>query len=468
MSRPQPGPLRLVSAVCFAAATVASPLAQRVEGAQWFVAVHGEEGNRGTKKSPWNIDYGLSDSSPSNPGDTIWILGGNYTGRFYCSLAGTAKRPFLVRNWKGDRVTLATAPRGPVYSVLEVAGSHTLIWGLEIVVTRPTTTEMIDGVRFHGSARYNRLINCIIHDATNCGIADQDAAGTELYGNIVYYAGRRTQGGNAYAVYGQNHEGFPPKLYEDNIFLHTFAGYTLHMYSEGQTVDSIVLKHNVVANTTGKAQLMFSSARRNPQGVIVDTNYFWGTSFTEPLLTERKGMEGPVYRGNYFLRGLLMFRSATRNRVFTGNYVWGEWPIETTSGKEPPWPRVDTTGFSGNALYLGRGMTPPRPPLNRVFVRPNRYERGRATVIVYNLSGRKEVEVDLSRVLRHGETYEVRDAQNFYGRPAVSGTFSGGPVRLPMTGGTVPDPVTLHPEFPPPVHTEQGFGVFVVLGTPRH
>ncbi|MBX6333238.1 MAG: hypothetical protein IRY91_15440, partial [Gemmatimonadaceae bacterium] len=48
------------------------------------------------------------------------------------------------------------------------------------------------------------------------------------------------------------------------------------------------------------------------------------------------------------------------------------------------------------------------------------------------------VSVDLSGVLKPGEAYEVRNAQNFFGAPVTSGTYGGGTVTLPITSITPP------------------------------
>src|SRR5690606_26666760 len=74
-----------------------------------------------------------------------------------------------------------------------------------------------------------------------------------------------------------------------------------------------------------------------------------------------------------------------------------------------------------------------QPPTESfVQVRPNRYEPGRANIIVYNWSHQQSVAVDLSRVLQLGQAYEVRNAQDFFGPPIVSGSYEGGAIELPL------------------------------------
>jgi hypothetical protein len=47
---------------------------------------------------------------------------------------------------------------------------------------------------------------------------------------------------------------------------------------------------------------------------------------------------------------------------------------------------------------------------------------------------RSRVEVGVSGALRDGDRFEVRNAGDFYGPPALSGVYDGKPLRLPMAG----------------------------------
>ena len=92
---------------------------------------------------------------------------------------------------------------------------------------------------------------------------------------------------------------------------------------------------------------------------------------------------------------------------------------------------------------------------------PNRYERGRAHVIVYNWALQSQVAVDLSASgLRSGEQYEIRDIQNLFGTPVATGTFTGAEVVLPMTGLRTALPTWRNAVLPR--HTAPEFAVFLV------
>ena len=99
-----------------------------------------------------------------------------------------------------------------------------------------------------------------------------------------------------------------------------------------------------------------------------------------------------------------------------------------------------------------------------VFVRPNRYESGRANIVVYNWGKSPKVSVDVGSVLEVGTPYDVRNAEDFFSPPVISGIFDGQPIELPMTGLTVAKPMAAL-RTPPP--TGPTFNVFVLLPKAR-
>jgi len=96
----------------------------------------------------------------------------------------------------------------------------------------------------------------------------------------------------------------------------------------------------------------------------------------------------------------------------------------------------------------------------RVFVRPNRYEPGRANIVVYNWDNLSKVAVNVCSVLAAGTDYEVRNAEDFFSAPVISGTFDGEPLQLPMRGLTVAKPTGA---LKTPPATGPTFNVFVLL-----
>jgi hypothetical protein len=119
------------------------------------------------------------------------------------------------------------------------------------------------------------------------------------------------------------------------------------------------------------------------------------------------------------------------------------------------------TGFDSASAYaatVGAG-TP-----NRVVLRPNVYERGRAHVVIYNWDRRSTVDVDLSASgLANGQAFEIRNVQNYFGAPAARGAYNSARpiVSLPMTD-TVVTPPTGFEQYPIP-STLPEFGAFVLI-----
>jgi hypothetical protein len=86
-------------------ATFVSPpvrAAQLDPGNVFFVSPTAGPGGKGTKKKPWDLQIALSQPNRINPGDTIYLLGGIYNGKFVSHLKGTAARPITVRSNPGE------------------------------------------------------------------------------------------------------------------------------------------------------------------------------------------------------------------------------------------------------------------------------------------------------------------------------------------------------------------------------
>ena len=113
-------------------------------------------------------------------------------------------------------------------------------------------------------------------------------------------------------------------------------------------------------------------------------------------------------------------------------------------------------GFDEHSLALGIR----RPGKTKIFVRPNRYEAGRANIVVYNWELLDRVAVDLSSVLAPGTEYEIRDAQNYFAEPVARGTFKGGPIFVPTKFTAMQPPIGNVERIPR--HTAPEFGVFVL------
>ena len=108
--------------------------------------------------------------------------------------------------------------------------------------------------------------------------------------------------------------------------------------------------------------------------------------------------------------------------TITGNTFYGSIPASPQSQ------------FPNNTYYSSR------PTGVKIFIRPNQYEAKRANITIYNWDTRTRLSVDLTGILAPGTGFEIRNAQDFFGAPVLTGTYAGGSVSIPMTGLSVAAP----------------------------
>jgi hypothetical protein len=238
---------------------------------------------------------------------------------------------------------------------------------------------------------------------------------------------------------------------------------------EGVSAERVVLKNNYVYNSPGNAAAKNNGIRlgyedRNNRDVKVLDNYIVSA---RPLrLWWWQSVEflgNTIYSQKEALDVLLPPRQQTTagyrwdfNTYFSGrgrglSFVRGDEALDFPRWQEATHLDAHSQLVEGDRL---------RPAGTIVFVRPNRYEAGRANVVVYNWELNDEVVVDLGTILPAGAAFEVRDAQNFFGEPVAAGTYGGRPLRLPMKLKQVAQPVGNVERAP--LHTAPEFAVFIV------
>ncbi len=435
-------------------------------------------GGNGTISSPWDLRTGCQSSSV-RPGDTLWLRGGTYgsggSTSINCTISGNSSTPVYIRQYPGERATIMGG--------LGIYSNYAWYWGFEISNswTRSTgecgsfpSIKSADAVFFTQGAVGNKLINMVIHDAAN-GISDQqEASGTEDYGNILFNNGWASScdRGHGHALYIQN-TGSAVKMIQENI---GFNSYDIGLQAYGSAPVSRV---HFVGN------VMFNNGV--PGGHRVDNFYIGGGSPRQDVLFQDNVAYNPLdaspgetgynqmtegsnvdltMRNNYWIgatpTGYVTLQvNGWQVMNFTGNTVVG--PMQIIG--------VGTYNWSGNSYF---NSTPPggvdsgspvvghNPTGVKIMVRPNKYEPGRAHIIVLNWDKLPSVTVDLSGSgLAVGTTFQIKDAQNFYGPAVYTGTYSGSPITLPMNLSAVAQMVN----YTTPPHTSAEFGAFVVLPT---
>jgi hypothetical protein len=484
---------------------ITNPAPVTSSGRSFYVATNGSSSNDGSLSRPWDLRSAMINTSAIRAGDTVWIRGGTYGGGtddLQVKLIGTESAPVVVRAYPGERVIM----HHPLIvgccngTVNASAGAHIWIWGIEFVSTVTDRTGCPSGPPCYASSTIRdainafapgvKFINNIIHDARE-GIAMwKEAINGEAYGNIIYNNGfHASDRGHGHGIYSQNRDGV--KKMVDNILFNGF-GYNFHMYGSGATyVKNFFFDGNVAFNAgilegQRASNIIIAGGADGNRGIVLKDNHFYnwpdGQGYNELGWQWSNGNGDIQATNNYFIGGrdavgVFDFQSV----VFTGNtllssanQVWLRAPYGTSAYN---WNhnkyhgtqnfRYGSTGTnfanwkSSTRIDANSTHDPNNPTGVWTFIRPNRCEAGRAHIIIYNWDMLSTVPVDLSGVLTSGMRFEIRDAQNFYNGPVVSGTYNGGPINIPMTGLTIDAPNGSVPYVPP--HTAPRFGTFVVV-----
>jgi parallel beta-helix repeat protein len=420
---------------------------------EYFVSPQGLATNDGSPERPLDLTTALAKDSPVRAGQKIWLRGGTYRGGFVSAINGGEGAPIVVRNYQGERVILdGSNPDAQQHGiVLQVIGTHTWFWGLELTFTNPTrpitaNASSPNGV-YANESRDVKFINMILHDLPAQGMGIwAESVDVEAYGNIIYYNGTNDLD---HGIYVQNMTD--TKRIEDNIIFEQ-ASHGLHAYgSSNAYLDNLYVSGNVIFNNgllrdEPQRNILIGGGRVAHEMTVRDNFTYFppASAHGSNNLGYVAGCADSIVTGNAFVGPnaltLVNCLPAMTKNLFVGSLIPPDLPQE----------------FNDNT-YL-----PSLPTGMQVAVRPNRYEPGRAHVVVYNWDLQTQISLDLSGAgLRTGQNYEIRDVENLFDQPILSGTYTGAPVTLPMTGLRTAIPTWNHAVMPR--HTLPEFGVFLVL-----
>jgi hypothetical protein len=437
--------------------TEAVPL-QPGEPGTFYVAPDGDPSGRGTERDPWDLARALSGEGVA-PGSTIWVGGGTYQGPFTSTLAGSAEAPIVVRQVSGERARIL----GPVGrdAALSVRGQQTWFWGFEVLFedpvrqsaeigANPASLNRSSGIDVKGPG--TRLINLIVHDAADAIGFWSEAPDSEIYGSIIFNNGFEGERGWGHGIYTQNISG--TKALTDNVIFNQF-GAGIHAYgSSNARLDGYVLEGNIA----------FSNGVLSPSvGYYRNILLGGGATAASPTLRENYTF---TPRASGAGENNLGYDAGCTDATVTGNYFVEDVPLKVV--------KCTLTEVRGNT-FIGatNGLSSDEHPDNRyldeppsdavdVFVRPNRYETGRAHIVVYNWREASHVDLDLTATgLEIGQRFTILDVQDLEGPPAVEGTWDGAPVRVDMRRQAITPPIGIVPVQPQ--HTGPEFGAFLVL-----
>ncbi len=384
-----------------------------------FVSPSGSGSASGSESSPMSLSAALSGGNGRiQAGDTVWLRNGTYKGSFRSTLSGTSSAPIVVRQYPGERATID--------GNMTIQGRYTWYWGFEVANTN-TGTKDVMGI--NSLCPGCRFINLSIHDHSGNGLGMwSEGPDQEAYGNVIYNNGFHGSTSSSYGhgIYAQNASG--SKKLTDNILVNQF-GYGVHIYTESGAMNNFTVDGNVAVNSG--------------QGDGMDYQVGGTAPVKNLVFTDNMSYRNPDRRGNTARLGY-NWGPTNSGAVVTGNYLVGTLLRYFWSGMT----------FSGNTILTGS-----TPGATKVVVEPNKYEAGRANVIVYNWGRQGAVSVNLSNVLRSGDRYEVRNAQNYYGSPVASGSYSGGSISIPVNSTSPARSITGKSTS----STSSEFAVFVVV-----
>jgi hypothetical protein len=238
--------------------------------------------------------------------------------------------------------------------------------------------------------------------------------------------------------------------YDINMHAYTTTGTLDNLDFEGNTsFGAGILAHSGpalewVVGANGTAAANATDSAKVAKNTTLRNNYVY-SPVTAVNLGYSKGIASPTVVDNYIVgRTALAFVNVFPPVTMTGNALYGN-----LAG-------FQTTDYPGNTYYTAR------PTGTKVFVRPNKYEPGRANITIYNWDKTPTVTVSLEGAVPTGTRFVLRSVQDFFGTPVLTGTYDGTPLQVPVTNLPIAAPVGA----PAPAPTGPEFQAFVLLPVP--
>src|SRR5262249_49736480 len=117
------------------------------------------------------------------------------------------------------------------------------------------------------------------------------------------------------------------------------------------------------------------------------------------------------------------------------------------------------TGFDAGSTATSSAMP------DTAIVRPNTYQAGRANVMIFSFSGANSISINLSTTgLINGQTYTIRNAQDYFGTPVLTGTYNAAnpTVTVSLTGTSQSVAMPIGYGYTPPTTCPQFCPMIVV------
>ena len=479
-------------------AAVAFLIAGNAHAANLHVAPNGHAFGAGTEYQPYDLVTALS-GSVGKPGDTFWLHEGVYPiGKLETKIHGAAGQPITFRQMPGERaqviggLTLWDSIGYVIFRDFELYSGQAGRVSKQIGAGfNPTDLPSFTG-GIQAYAPNFSFINLVVHDTVRSAFyTSTEATNTLIYGCLVYNVGWASPDnaeGHSFYLQGAGEVSECIAFNSTGVNFHLYANSTgswlRNLTVDGNVAfgagtlqqvrpsrdwvvgvdnpsiaaDNIVLKNNMGFATADPITLpQVQIGRENMNGTIVLSSNYWpqgvvlnnwsnATIFGNVIAPQNFGPTVELHEN------LTKMTGQCNSNYYTLSSSRESFRAGSTDCSFADWKK--NTGFdSASSCNAGR--------LSTIWVvRPNRYETGRANIVVYNWDNSAKVAVDVHSVLNVGAAYEVRNAQDFFAPPVLSGIFDGQPLQLPMAGLTVAKPMAAL-RTPPP--TGATFNVFVLL-----
>lgn len=435
---------------------------------------------------PTSFSYAASGANGViQPGSTIWLRGGTYTGAMNLSVNGSSGSPITFRNYNRERAIYDGQGGNGVF---DTTGAYLQIWGLEFLDSQRASV----AINPYGTTTGNddltlKYINVISHDN---GIGPGPAM--EEYGSILYNNGR-TWSNEEHSIYWHNdyypaiikpildNISFNPDVYGIQIYGdHNAAGTLGGFLMDGNTlieggfqdgggvpIDATTIEHTFMYSTplssgSHSEGIRLGYAASNNVNVVLTDNYFTATqdavqffqsfdamTFTNNTLVGMQYSDVSVESTSpaALFPSVVLPDTLTSNNPYNINnnayyyqpgtdpfyYHEADMSVPLNPGGIVYPDGAPTTGESwqGDSGFDMNSTASTATPPDQVFIRPNQFEPGRANIIIYNWSNANTVNVDLSDLLTVGDMYELHSAEDYFGDYAT-GTYTGGTLSIPM------------------------------------
>ncbi|PNQ73724.1 hypothetical protein C1T31_05155 [Hanstruepera neustonica] len=226
--------------------------------------IKGSEEGDGSLQNPWDLQTALSQKPDVvNGGDTIWLHGGVYSGRFNSQLYSTINgKNIIVASYEDEWAILNGNVPGPAVATLSIRGKNVTYQNFEISPIGLTIRdETIEGFRQFGGISHNagancKFINLIIHGNNGLGFGSWNKTGGTIISNcIVYdngYIGKEYPGlGEGFYV--QNDSDSETRILKDNIIFNNYYKgievWSANKKADREYVKNITLDNNVIFNS---------------------------------------------------------------------------------------------------------------------------------------------------------------------------------------------------------------------------